>query len=278
MTWRGSVSQASSVVQLANVVSYIGSSSMPARSAIDTFYFSSEPVLVGVNPDYFSNYPEQVSGLLYIGLISSTENYFRNILGMILEVCPVARQKAAEEKVQLGSYLWSGPGIHSRTAFDFIAFSSGKNVTETFNKFIGYQVKQHGVWKAMLVEYDKLCEIRHGIVHSGLVLSGKNALKLGLLPSSSSMQVNPTYATVQEAGEICTTLVQAANNELFELMVERWAGEWRQLPSWQASRQGQLFGRIFRGFFSVRDQARGAIANSISLETLQRRVKREYGV
>lgn len=278
MTWRGSVSQASSAIQLANVASYIGSSATPVRSAIDTFYFSAEPILVGVGPAYFGAHPEQVSGLLYIGLISSTENYFRNILGLILEVCPVARQKAAEEKVQLGSYLWSGPGIHSRTAFDFIAFSSGKNVTETFNKFVGYQVKQHGVWKAMLAEYDKLCEIRHGIVHSGLVLSGKNALKLGLSPTASCMQVNPTYATVQEAGAICTTLVQAANNELFELMVDRWAGEWRQLPSWQVSKQAQLFRKVFKGFFSTRDQSRGAIANSASLETLLRRVKREFGV
>lgn len=130
----------------------------------------------------------------------------------------------------------------------------------------------------MLGEYDKLCEIRHGVVHSGLVLSGKNALKLGLSPSPNTMVVTPTYATVQEAGAVCSTLVQAANNELFELMVSRWAMDWRQLPSWDSAKEGRLLKRVYEGFLSTIDAGRGAISNPATFLTLKRRIKREYNI
>ncbi len=278
MTWKNSVSQSSGAVPLSDVSAFISGVASPPLSAIDDYYSAAEPILVSIGPDFFIDYDDRVSALLYIGLISATENYFRNVLGFILEVCPVAKNSAVEEKVQLGSYLWSGAGIHSRTAFDFIAFSSGKNISDTFQKFIGYQVKTGGVWKSMLGEYDKLCEIRHGVVHSGLVLSGKNALKLGLSPTSASMRVSPTFATVQEAGAICTTLVQAANNELFELMIKRWAVDWRALPSWRVDYQTKALRRVYEGFFSSRDNARGAITTVLSFRTFMKRVKSEFNI
>ncbi|BDU19435.1 hypothetical protein [Dyella sp. GSA-30] len=278
MTWKNSVSRAGSAVVIADVNAYVSSAAGAASSPMDRYYAATEGILVKVDPAYFLAYPNEVLALLYVGLISATENYFRDTLGFILRVCPIARTKAAEEKVQLGSFLWGGADLHSRTAFDFIAFSSAKNVSETLAKFVGHQIKKNGVWSAMLPEYDRLCEIRHGIVHSGLVLSGKNALRLGLVRSKKSMVVAPSYATLQEAGDICTTLVQAANNELFEAMVGRWAVDWRKLPSWDTKKARAMLKDVFLGFRSDRDTNRGAVSNALDFDSFVKEVKVDFNL
>lgn len=278
MNWKNCTCQTSPRILIPDVNLYVGNSPTINISSIDRFYNSTEDILTKITPTYFTSYTPEITSLLYIGLISATENYFRDILGFILSICPIARENASEEKVQLGSFLWGGSELHNRTAFDFIAFSSSRNIKETINKFINYQIAPKGTWSAMLSEYDKLCEIRHGIVHSGHVLSGKNALKLGLTPTKLSMKTNPSYATLQEAGSICTTLTQSANNELFELLVDRWAKGWRRLPSWDPRSEYELIKKLYLGFHSDKDFSRGRIANPLTIKKLAHRIRKDYGI
>jgi len=278
VNWKDSVNQVSSFVPVANVNAYVRVRAADGQAAIDRYYESTRDILTKVDPDFFTSNPPQVTSLLYIGLISATENYFRDVLGFILSVCPIAKIRAAEKKIQLGSFLWGGADLHSRTAFDFIAFSSAKNISDTFNDFVGHSVKPTGVWKKALDEYDKLCEMRHGIVHSGMVLSGKNALKLGLPYTNDVMLIEPSYATLQEAGGVCTTMVQSANNELFEALVRRWAVDWRKLPSWEKSCARKRLRAIRNGFYSGEDSKRGAIGNQVAFDTLLKRIEREFNL
>lgn len=278
MNWKNCACQTSHRIQIADINLYVSSSTISSKSAIDCFYDSTEAILTRIGPAYFSTHTQEISSLLYIGLISATENYFRDILGFVLSICPISRNHASEERIQLGSFLWGGSELHNRTAFDFIAFSSSKNIRETINKFINYKPEQQGTWYAMLSEYDKLCEIRHGIVHSGHVLSGKNALKLGLSHTKYSMKASPTYATLQEAGSICTTFIQAANNELFELLVTRWAKDWRGLPSWDPHNEYKLLKYIYLGFYSAKDHSRGNITNPLTIKKLAHRIRKDFGI
>lgn len=278
MTWQNSVSQLATVATVAVPANHVRHVSPVPRSAIDQYYDSTFDILTKADPAYFSAYPPTITSLLYVGLISATENYFRDILGFMLGVCPVSRQQASEKKIQLGSLLWGGPSLHSRTAFDFIAFSAAKNISETFKEFTDCSPSQHGLWRASLRQYDLLCEVRHGVVHSGSILSGKNALRLGVPETKYVMMVSPSYANLQEAGAVCASVVQSANNELFEVMVKRWAVDWRALPSWKKSSADRLFERVFAAFYSSTDAARGAISNAVDWKEVRKRAKISFGV
>lgn len=278
MTWRNCISQSSGAVGIVDIDAYVLKVKANNDSAIDKYYAATEAILLQAPPSFFQTFPSQISALLYIGLISATENYIRDVLGFVLSVCPIARKKAAVQKVQLGSFLWGGAELHRRTAFDFISFSSSENIGDALAKFAGFQARTNSTLRTMLDEYDNLCEIRHGIVHSGHVLSGKNALNLGVAHTDQVMLVNPTYATFQEWGSICTTLVQSVNNELFEALVKRWAVDWRKLATWQKPLARKRLHELYNGFLSRRDQGRGAIGNSMSFETLHRRVKKEFNL
>ncbi|WP_281981674.1 hypothetical protein, partial [Azonexus hydrophilus] len=221
---------------------------------------------------------EDIAGLLFVGLISATENYFRDILGFILSVCPISQSHSADEKIQLGSLLWSNAELHNRTAFEFMAFSNADNINKTINNFVYYQIKKGGTWEAMLKEYDKLCEIRHAVVHSGHIVAGKNAVKLGLNRTKKPLRVSISYAKLQEAGGICTALVQAANNELFEMMVGRWAEKWRALPSWSNDNSDRVFSTLYNAFLSNRDKQNKAISNQQSKNRLMSQIKIDFNL
>lgn len=240
MTWKNSVSMSIGPFSCPSVDTFVIEQNQNSISPIDAFYEATGDILTKASPEFINMYGEEIVGLLFVGLISATENYFRDILGAILAICPLSQVHSADEKIQLGSHLWGPKDLHNRCAFEFMAFSSAKNVKDTFKNFTAYTINQNGVWNLMLPEYDKLCEFRHAVVHSGHIIAGKNALKLRLRSSKKVMKLSLDYARMQAAGRVCTAFVQAVNNELFEMMVSRWAVEWRRLPSWSEEQESSL--------------------------------------
>jgi hypothetical protein len=247
-------------------------------SAIDDFYASTNVALTKINPAFIAAYGHELSGLIFVGLISSTENYFRDILGFILTICPMAQAHSSDEKVQLGSLLWAEGPLQNRSAFEFYAFSSADSIRKAVQNFTCYQVRTGGTFALMLREYDKLCELRHAVVHSGHLVAGKNAIKLGLRRSKKPLKVTLGYPELQAAGSVCTALVQAANSELFEALVERWATEWRGLPSWNPAEESQLIKRIRTAFGSKRDKKNKTIGQYLSDGQFLANVRAEFNI
>lgn len=278
MSWQNSVCMAIGRVGCPDVNSLVLPVARQHKSAIDEFYASTNATLTRIDPTFFATYGDDIAGLLFVGLISSTENYFRDVLGFILSICPIAQANAADEKVQLGSLLWAEDHLQNRSAFEFFAFSSADSVRKAVTKFVNLPIKQNGTFDLMLKEYDKLCELRHAVVHSGHIVAGKNAIRLGLTRSSSPLKVRIRYPDLQQAGEVCTALVQAANNELFEAMIGRWATEWRNVPSWNPSRESKLLSKLHNGFLSERDSQNNAIANKRSIRSLKSKIKAAFNL
>lgn len=278
MTWRNSACMSIGRVTCPDVNTLVTPISPKRLSAIDDFYASTGTALTKVDPTFIANYGDDVVGLIFVGLISSTENYFRDILGFTLTICPVARAHSSDEKVQLGSLLWAEGSLQNRSAFEFHAFSSAESIRKAIQNFTCYQVRSNGTFALMLNEYDKLCELRHAVVHSGHIVAGKNAIKLGLKRSAIPLKVKLGYAELQAAGSVCTALVQAANAELFEALTVRWATTWRSLPSWTPSEEARLLRAIRSAFLSNRDRENGTITGASSANRLEADVRAEFNL
>lgn len=278
MTWRNAVCMMTGRALCPDVNTLVSPLNGPSKSPIDDFYASTSATLTRIDPNFLTTYGEDIAGLLFVGLISSTENYFRDILGFILGVCPIAQSHSSDEKIQLGSLLWAEDQLQNRAAFEFLPFSSAENVRKAVTKFCKHTIKSKGTFDLMLEEYDKLCELRHAVVHSAHIVAGKNALKLNLRRSSQALKVRIRYPDLQASGSVCTALVQAANNELFEAMVTRWGRDWRNLPSWEPSKEGVLLNRLYAGFLSVRDQQNNSISNGLTKRSLKNRIKTEFNL
>jgi hypothetical protein len=271
VTWRTSVSQSAAAARLTDVNQYVQPAAGGYQAPIDVFYAAAQEIFRVGTPSFLKA-NDGMGALLLVGLVSTTENYFRDAFARIVRLCPVSRAAAADENIRLGSVIWHGGEEPERGAFEHMSFARAKNIIDTAKKFLDLQLTRTPI----LEEFDKVCELRHGIVHSSGMLAGKNAIKLQVASSKTPLRIQIGYPELQECGAVCTSLVISLNGLLFTSLAKRWATEWPKLPSWKASERHRLFKEIWVTFHSQRDATNGAIPNPLSLVRCRNAVAAEY--
>jgi len=214
--------------------------------------------------------------LLLVGLVSAVENFFRDVFSRVITICPTSQAAAAEQSVCLGAVVWHGSQLPERGAFEHLSFASADEVRKICKKFLGYEVQKHGSANAALDEYDKVCELRHGIVHAGGQLPARNAIRLHISRRQTRMGISIGYAELQECGAVCSSLVAAFNTELFGELARRWAMDWSRKPSWDPKGAGRRFREIPDLFLSQIDASDTQIPEPMTLKRCMAHVLGEY--
>lgn len=204
-----------------------------------------------------------VPPLVFVGLISLVENYFREILAGIIIQCPKAKEKSASKPLNLAT-AWIGYGELEKWAFENTSFSDADTVKKSLSNLIGYTVSSASQVSTPLEEFNKLCELRHAIVHSAGLLAGKNAVQLQLPNSKNSVRITIGFSELQEAAEICTSLVCAVNLELYIHISRRWLNEWPKIPAYKNKDFNDLFKKVWLLFYSEFDARNNLITDSLT--------------
>lgn len=182
--------------------------------------------------------------LLALNVVSAAEAYFRSALSAAIDMCPVAQAVAAEKTINLGGVLWHGRKGFSRSAFDHLSFASSDDLKKASSAYLGLSLP-NATFQSPLSEYDKVCHLRHGIVHNDGVLPGRNAVKLDVRRMNGPARMKVDYRSLQEIAAVTTTLVGTYNRELFEFLCKRWAIDWRNRADWNPNREVISFNRIW---------------------------------
>ena len=259
-SWKECLSRPSSVARLTGFCVDSEVEPIERQSPIDSFHASLRELLSIATPNFLASHP--ILGPHFLGgVVAATEEYLRSLLGEILAICPTSQAHAAGKQIHLGAALWHGRDIFSRGAFEGMAFTGERNVVDTITNFLDYSIKKTDrVWD-VLKEFEKVCQIRHGVVHSGCTMPGKNAVILGLSPMNGIPRLKVGFAELQECADVCTSLAVSLNLDLFNLIAKRWASTWRDFPSWNEMSEHKHFKRVWRIFYSGFD-ANGALINS----------------
>ena len=138
----------------------------------------------------------------------------------------------------------------ARGALEAFSLASSANVKKTLFDFLGYQVRKSDRVFGVLDEFDKVCELRHCAVHSGAIVPGKNAVKLGIAPIAGTPTLAIGFSQVQECAAVCTSLAVSLNLDLFGAIAERWATTWRNQRSWTAKTEHEHFKELWNAFYS----------------------------
>ncbi|WP_022951319.1 hypothetical protein [Leucothrix mucor] len=259
--WKKSVSACATTVTIRNISDYVDIRD-GANSPIDSFYIERNKLLTSVNPDYANSHPS-IPPLVLVGLISLTENYFREILAGVITICPKAKEKSANRSLNLAT-AWFGSDEMEKGAFENTSFSDPKVVKKNLNDLVGVNVTNNNQISTPLEEFGKLCELRHAIVHSAGLLAGKNAVKLELPNSRNSVKINIGFSELQEAADVCTSLVCAVNIELFINISTKWLNEWPRTPAYRNENVNNLFKKIWSLFYSEFDARNSLISDPLT--------------
>lgn len=259
--WKKTVSACASTVRIKDINLYIDNFSV-GNSPIDSFYMERNNLLRSVSLSYATSNPS-IPPLVLVGLISLTENYFREVLAGIVIICPKAKKKSATKSLNLAT-AWIGFGKMEKGAFENISFSDPKTIKKNLNDLVDLNISNRNQISTPLDEFGKLCELRHAIVHSAGLLAGKNAVKLELPNSKDPVKIKVDYSELQEAAEICTALVCAVNLELFVNMSTKWLNDWPRTPAYRGQNLNLLFKKIWSLFYSDFDERNGLISDSLT--------------
>ncbi len=261
--WKKSISNQASTVSIVDINRYINSYSSN-QSPIDRFYTRRDEILRVCTPVFALTNPA-IAPLLLVGLISSVENYYRDIIASLIKICPISKELTAEKTINLAS-VWFGYNNIEKGALENTSFSDSKNISKNLGGIFGLDSeKSSNPLNFPLLEFSKLCELRHAIVHSGGELSGKNAVKLQLANSQNSVQVALGYTELQEAAAVCTSLICISNLELFKQMAHRWLHRWPNTPAYSNRNLNIAFGDLWKIFFSKIDNNNGLISDSLTM-------------
>jgi hypothetical protein len=271
LTWRAAVSQTVGAARVSDIQKYVTFDPRAASSPIDSFYEASQALVKLGTPAALGAEPA-LGPLLLVGLVSAAENYFRDLFARTIQLCPNARAAASDENVKLGSVVWHSGGDAIRSAFEHISFADGERLLASCKKYLNLQLQRTGI----VGEFDKVCQLRHGIVHAGSILGGKNATVLSLPATRMRLRIAVGFDQLQEAADICTSLVGTINSEAFAELCKRWAVAWPKLPTWNPKQRHVLFRSVWAICYSRRDANNGTIATPMTMVRCRNAVLREF--
>jgi hypothetical protein len=274
--WINSISQTVGSERINDLNDYVTLSPATEQSPIDEFYSEIQNIINLFPHSSWGSNP-WTGSLASIAIISSVENYYRQVFSKTLKVCVESQKLAANNNINLGSVIWHPSNELERGAFEHISLASAENINNTAKKFIGINLNNNGL-ETIFKEFDKVCELRHGIVHSGKVLAGKNGIKLKLQSTSDITKIDIGFDQFQEIMSVCNALVVDSNKIIFKEIVHRWATTWRSSPSWNNLNESPKFKNIWMIFLSTIDQSNGTIPDSLSWIRCRNAVKKEYNL
>ena len=257
--WWQSICRPANSGKLGNILDYGNKQSLPVESAIDQYFARTEGLIIQGTPHLLDGNSE-IANLFFVGVVSHTENYFRELFAKLLQICPASQTKSSGREIKLGSVIWFRTGRLERGAFEGFSFASSENITDTVKRYFDIALDPKSDSHSLLEQYDYLCELRHAVVHSGGIMSGKNALKLQFPRTDKNLQVHLNFSRFQEATSICTALICSLNRDLFKTFGVRWRDDWpKRVPSWTPTMSNKAFNDLWDIFHSRTDANRNAI-------------------
>ena len=248
-SWKYSICQNCSQQIISNPDNYVSEIDDCLCSPIDRYYKSKNEILrLGVPRNLTSSW--LLGDLLLIGIMSATERYFRDLFSSLVNICPISREAASGQSINISSVLWSKKYGLKKGLFENISFADKKTIISACKSYLGYDILQSSLSYAMLGSYEKVCQLRHCVVHAGSHWVAKNAINFGVEARDEEIQVEINFDNLQECIAICTNLVTCFNLELFEQMCKRWAIDWRKRPDWKDAEATKKFNIIWELFFS----------------------------
>lgn len=226
-----------------------------SSSAIDAFIENCREInkLWAASPDISPEFGR----LLLLGYVSAVESFFRTVLRSIINTDAKAQADSHSYVVPFGAVLYHDKKTVAEALLEGYSFASEKDVRGAFLKFLDVQNLAEGI-KTMLVEYEKICQLRHCCVHRFGKLGTQNGIVLGLVQHSAALE-KPLALDKQKLGDIASWLMsfaKAINNYMFRTLLERSVSDknpYKLAWNWSFAKDRPKFEKLYKLFQTSKD-------------------------
>ncbi|MCW0375131.1 hypothetical protein [Xanthomonas sacchari] len=172
---------------------------------------------------------KQLNNLVFLGHVSAVESYFRCLTRQLVWVDHFTTDKVKDLKITYSAARHSVPELMAEALLEDMTFITADSIKSWRSSVIGVSSQE---LEDEINEFDRICQLRHCIVHRFGRLGTKNASKLGLSTHKDLFE-KPIKLTNNQLDEIAFSLfnfVRAVNNHIYAKVMERSA---KQDPDWK---------------------------------------------
>lgn len=220
-------------------------------SPIDDYYLKSKSILIdagrpSINP--------LVCSVLGVGIIASAEFYIREILVGLVNICPIVQKRCEAEEIKIGAFQYYGSRGIGFSLADSISFSNSATIADKIKLLAGIKVPDSGDLAVALLEFARLCNIRHSIVHACGLLSHHHLKGSDISSESHPTFVSFDFSGIQTVLSVCHNLVRTLNSILFDKVISDWIDNGIICGQW--SLDSDKFSKLIKLFDSREDRGK----------------------
>lgn len=188
----------------------------------------------------------QLNNLVFLGYMSAVESYFRCLTRQLIHVDEYTAEAVQDVKIAFGAAKHAAPGLLPEVLMEDMTFITNDSIRDLLNKVIGVGVE--GV-SDLIKEYDRICQLRHCIVHRFGRLGTRNAMKLGFGVHKSLLErkIKIPGAKLEDIAFNLLNFVKSINNHVYSGVMKRSSSQsldWQ----WNIDSDREAFGRYYSIF------------------------------
>ena len=162
-----------------------------------------------------------LGGQLLLGYVSATELYFRQMISRCVALCPVIRRANHEQMIPFGALDYYHKDSLESALTERASFSEPGTIKTQLEGRLRVKVTPKSSLAQSIEDYEKLCQLRHSLVHSHGVVNSSNAAKLGIT-AAKSLETCIDSRCLQVVAGISLNLVRDSNNEIVRSIIWEW--------------------------------------------------------
>jgi len=172
--------------------------------------------------DERSEYTPILGSLVYLGMVSAAEGYFRSLLRRLILVDPACQHNASSRAVSYGAAVHHAPDLLPEALLEGLSLASTRNIASELKTLCNIsQMGKDGAVPPALTQlfrnFEAICQVRHCGIHRFGKLGSQQALKLGMDLHKPLLEkpLKLTVQHLQDIAEALEALVRAVNSYCF---------------------------------------------------------------
>lgn len=187
---------------------------------IDTFRTKLRDLVTLIDP---TNFSQLNANLVVLGSVSAVESYLREVIRKCINIDQISRNNCELLSITYAAAISHSSKMMPEAILENYTFSNKDNIIDAIKNILSIKGHRDKNLDEILIEYDKVCNVRHCLVHRYGKLGAKNASILGLNFHQHLIEkpILLDYIKLQSIQSICISLVEEMNNFLFRKIMHR---------------------------------------------------------
>ena len=177
----------------------------------------------------------ELGNLILLGYMSAIESYVRTLITGLVNVDTLSRRQAGFKLITFAvATNHPNPRLLPEVLMENMAFSSAGVIEKALKDILGL-AKISDDLKLTLVEFEKLCQVRHCCVHRFGKLGSQNAMELGFERYKGVIEYpfTPSPGDIDGISDVLQGTVRTLKNFIFREVLDRtWDFEFQAIRPW----------------------------------------------